>query len=163
MEDLEQALSTVITRLSAARELDEVMRIVRQSARRLTGADGVTFVLRDGDLCHYADEDAIRPLWKGKRFPISQCVSGWVMLNAQPVAIEDVYTDPRVLHSAYRPTFVRSLAMVPVRDVDPVAAIGAYWATPHAAGDDELRILKLLADTCAVSLARISYPTRAAY
>ena len=162
MEDLEQALATVINRLSAARELEEVMRIVRQSARRLTGAQGVTFVMRDGDLCHYADEDAIRPLWKGKRFPISQCVSGWVMLNAQPVAIEDVYADARVLHSAYRPTFVRSLAMVPVRDVDPVAAIGAYWATPHAATEEELRILKLLADTCAVSLARISYPVRAA-
>ena len=32
---------------------------------------------------------------------------------------------------AYRPTFVKSLVMTPVRLEDPVAAIGAYWATAH--------------------------------
>ena len=159
LDKLEETLATAIERLSRSRRLDEVMRIVRESSRQLTGADGVTFVLRDGDLCLYAEEDAIRPLWKGKRFPLSQCVSGWVMLNARPVAIEDVYADPRVLHSAYKPTFVKSLAMVPVRDVDPVAAIGAYWATRHAATDDELRILKVIADACAVALARVSFST----
>lgn len=31
----------------------------RRAARELTGAHGATFVLRDNDLCYYADEDAI--------------------------------------------------------------------------------------------------------
>ena len=43
---------------------------------KLVGADGATFVLRDGDCCYYVDEDAISPLWKGQRFPLEACISG---------------------------------------------------------------------------------------
>jgi GAF domain-containing protein len=82
-----ELLIDVIQELSLARTLDAVMQIVRTAARQLTGADGATFVLRDGDLCHYAEEDAIAPLWKGRRFPMAACISGWVMLNRQPVVI----------------------------------------------------------------------------
>jgi len=55
---------------SLARDLAAIQRIVRTTARELTGADGATFVLRDNGYCYYADEDAISPLWKGRRFPI---------------------------------------------------------------------------------------------
>ena len=36
-----------------------VTAVIRTAARQLTGADGPTFVLRDGNHCHYFDEDAI--------------------------------------------------------------------------------------------------------
>ena len=81
------ALIAVIQALSFSRELGQVTAIVREAARRLTRADGVTFVLREGELCSYVDEDAIAPLWKGRRFPIASCISGWVMLNRQPAEI----------------------------------------------------------------------------
>jgi hypothetical protein len=38
--------------LSGARELSVVTQSVRRAARDLTGADGATFVLREGDLVH---------------------------------------------------------------------------------------------------------------
>ena len=66
-------------------------------------------------------------MWKGQRFPISACISGWSMLHGQTVAIEDVFTDPRIPHDAYRRTFVKSLIMTPIMAPAPVAAIGAYW------------------------------------
>lgn len=69
MIDLTQALA-------AAHDMDTIMDIVRHGARDLTRADGATFVLREGDHCFYADEDAIQPLWKGSRFLMSDCVSG---------------------------------------------------------------------------------------
>jgi GAF domain-containing protein len=153
-EFTEDRLAEAIEQLSGARALEDVTRIVRLTARDLSGADGVTFVLRQGDHCYYADENAIRPLWKGRRFPVTSCISGWVMSHRQPVAIEDVFADPRIPHAAYRPTFVKSMAMVPVRDVDPIAAIGAYWAAPHLASEQELRILKILADASALALSR---------
>src|SRR5690348_847671 len=81
--------------LSHLRELRGVMEIVRRHARELMHADGVTFVLREGEQVYYADEDAIAPLWKGRRFPRETCVSGWVMDHKQSVAISDVYADPR--------------------------------------------------------------------
>ena len=84
------------------------------------------------------DEDAIEPLWKGQRFPLSACVSGWAMLHRERVVIEDIYADPRVPAAAYRPTFVKSLVMVPIRTLSPVGAIGNYWATHHRASDEQV-------------------------
>src|SRR5262245_39813147 len=83
-------LLAVVQRLSFAKSLDEVTGVIRTAARQLTGADGATFVLREGDYCYYADEDAIGPLWKGLRFPLDQCISGWVMKHGTPAASFDV-------------------------------------------------------------------------
>src|SRR3954452_13433582 len=105
-----QRLVDTVQALSLARSLPAVMAIVRRVARELTGADGATFVLREGDKCYYADENAIAPLWKGRRFPISACISGWSMLHREHVVIEDIYADGRIPADTYRPTFVKSLA-----------------------------------------------------
>lgn len=149
-------LAKVVQELSLARSLDSVMAIVRKAARQLTGADGATFILRDNGFCFYAEEDAISPLWKGKRFPMSTCISGWSMINKQAVVIEDVFKDDRIPHAAYRPTFVKSLAMVPIRTLDPIGAIGNYWATPHVSSAEELTLLQALADITAVTLENIN-------
>lgn len=146
--------------LSRARDVDAVTAVVREAARNLTGADGATFVLRDGDQCYYAEENAIAPLWKGKRFPMSICVSGWVMLNAQSIVIEDIYSDPRVPVEAYRPTFVKSLAMVPIRQSSPIGAIGNYWSSRHAPSAQDMAILQALADTTSVALENAELYTR---
>lgn len=138
----------------AAPDLRGVIRAVRASARELVGADGVTFVLREGDYCHYAEEDAVGPLWKGRRFPMETCISGWVMVHGESAVIPDIFQDPRIPVDAYRPTFVRSLAMVPVGGAALVAAIGAYWATPHTATDEQMRDLHALADAAATVLDR---------
>lgn len=145
-------LVQVVQELSHARDMRSVTRIVRTAARELTGADGATFVLMDGDKCHYVDEDAIAPLWKGQRFPMSACISGWVMLNKHPAVIEDIYQDPRIPHEAYRPTFVKSLAMVPIRQDHPIGAIGLYWAENYRPSEEELHIIQALANTTAVAI-----------
>jgi len=129
--------------------------VIRAAARRLTGADGAVFVVREGDSCYYADEDAIAPLWKGSRFPIGECISGWVMINGSPAIVPDIAADPRIPQDAYRPTFVKSLLMVPVRPPDAIAAIGFYWARPHEPTSDELAIATALADTAALALTNV--------
>ncbi|WP_333819403.1 sensor histidine kinase [Ohtaekwangia sp.] len=149
-------LVLVVQQLSLARDLDTVMKIVRTAARKLTGADGATFVLKDKDKCYYADEDAISPLWKGNRFPLTSCISGWAMLNKRPVAIEDIYQDNRIPHDAYRPTFVKSLAMVPIRTIEPIGAIGNYWANHHQTTEDEVKLLQSLADITAVTMENVN-------
>ena len=42
-------LVEVVLQLSTARDLGTVMDIVKHAARHLSGADGATFVLRDGE------------------------------------------------------------------------------------------------------------------
>jgi GAF domain-containing protein len=147
-----ERLVSVVQELSHARSLDEVMKIVRYAARDLTHADGATFVLRDNGYCYYAEENAIGPLWKGKRFPLETCISGWAMLNGRPAVIEDIYKDARIPHDAYRPTFVKSLVMVPIRRKNPIGAIGNYWARVRQPTEEEVAILQALADVTSVAL-----------
>ncbi len=148
-------LAEVLTRLREAADLAAVQEIVRTAARRLARADGATFVLRDVDYCFYADEDAISPLWKGPRFPLTNCISGWAMLHAQSVVIPDITQDDRIPLESYRPTFVKSLAMVPVGAEKPLAAIGAYWASRHTATEAEMIALETLAGAAGTAIERI--------
>jgi GAF domain-containing protein len=133
------------------------MTMAKKGARQLLKADGVTFVLRDEDRCFYADEDAISPLWKGERFPMSKCVSGWSMRHRESVVIEDIYLDDRVPHAAYRATFVRSLVMVPINDDHPVGAIGAYWALLRRPSQKYVENLQRIASAAAVAMMNFSY------
>jgi GAF domain-containing protein len=144
----------VLDRLDAAKDLAEVGFVVRSAARALTGAKGATFVLRDGEHCFYADEDAIAPLWKGQRFPMSACISGWAMMHAETAVVPDIEGDARIPLAAYRPTFVRSLAMAPV-GAPPMAAIGAYWSVPRTPLPKELMRLEALAAAAGEAIARI--------
>src|SRR5262249_5824828 len=55
----------------------------------------------------------------------------------------------------YRPTFVKSLAMVPIRSEDPIGAIGAYWADHHRASARELEVMQALGDSASMALANV--------
>ena len=128
-------------RLTRASNQTAVIETVRETARGIIKSDGITFILRDGDLCHYVEEDAIGPLWKGQKFPLESCISGWAMLNAQTAVISDVFEDPRIPYDAYLPTFVKSLIMTPVGDKH-VAAMGAYWKEKRNFTDMEVMTVK---------------------
>jgi GAF domain-containing protein len=147
-------MSETMDRLAGAATLEEVQRIVRTTARSSLAAHGATLVLLDGDLCYYADEDSMSPLWKGQRFPAVNCISGWAMLNRQTVAINDIRFDSRIPQEAYRPTFVRSLLMAPILRPAPLGAIGCYWAVPHAATPAEAATLESLAQAAGEALER---------
>jgi diguanylate cyclase (GGDEF)-like protein len=151
MERLLQAVQD----LSLARSQVDIQRLVSSSARALTGCDGATLVLRDDDRCFYAEENAIGPLWKGSRFPMTSCISGWAMLNRDAAVIPDIYRDSRIPHDLYRPTFVKSLVMVPIRRLDPIGAIGNYWAHERQPSEQEVRLLQALADSTSIAMENI--------
>ena len=138
--------------------LDRILNVVRGAARNLVQADGIAFVVRDGDGCVYVEEDAVGPLWKGQRFPLSTCVSGLVMNTGQPIVIPDIFADPRVPHAAYARTFVRSLAIVPV---GPNAALGAYWAQQgYTPTQDQIDMLGAIAESAALAMGSEIEPMR---
>lgn len=150
-------LVQLIQSLSFARSLESVLAVVRDGLCGLMAADGIAFILRDGDCCFYAEEDAIgAPLgWKGARMPSATCISGWCMSHRTAVAIEDVGDDHRLAPTldAYRASAVHSMAMVPVCNDDPVAAIGAYWRRRHLASPTEMAILGSAASAAALALS----------
>ncbi|RWX75809.1 HD domain-containing protein [Neorhizobium lilium] len=149
-------IEDLVLKMSMARDLDEIMTAVRQSARDLIGADGISFVLKDNDCCYYADEDAIGPLWKGQRFPIQSCLSGFAMLQGKVVVINDIFRDGRFPIDAYANTFVKSLVIVPVRQDDPVGAIGAYWSKLDGPSPESIERLERIANTAAVAMTNVA-------
>lgn len=148
-------LIQVVERLSHSRSMESISGIVAQAARHLSDADGATFVLRDHDKCYYADENAISPLWKGKRFPLQSCISGCCMMEGKVIAVPDIYKDPRIPHDAYRPTFVKSLCVVPIREEAPIGAIGIYWSKERVPTDEEIKLLSILANSSAIAIENL--------
>lgn len=153
--NLMEVLVRSVVDLSFAQTWVQLTSVVKTAARNLAHADGTTFVLNEGTMCYYVDEDAVSPLWKGKRFPKESCISGWAMSNKKQAVIPNIFVDERIPLSAYEQTFVKSLVMTPVRQDDPVAAIGTYWAHHHDVSEEQARCLQALADITAVAVQNI--------
>jgi GAF domain-containing protein len=152
--DTREVIDQVRARLRDAQRIEDIQQLVKVAARQVAGAHGATFVLLDNDMCYYADEDSMSPLWKGQRFPVSDCISGWSMIHRTAVVIGDVRRDERIPQDAYRPTFVRSLVMTPLLGPTPMGAIGVYWAHPGQPPPAVVEALTLLADLAVTALQR---------
>ena len=148
-------LIEAVQQLADARALEEIIDIVKRAARAIANADGAAFVLRDGDQCYYVDEDAIGPLWKGRRFPMEICISGWAMHHGQSAIISDITVDERIPQDAYRQTFVKSLAVVPIRTRQPIGAIGVYWQQQYEPAPQVVRSLQALADSASLAIEHV--------
>ena len=148
-------LVEAIEKLAGSGDMDDVVATLRTTARRLIGADGIAVILREEEQCWYVEEDAMGPLWKGHKFPLTSCISGWAMLHRETVVIEDIRRDDRIPQDLYRDTFVRSLLMVPVRSDDPIGAIGAYWSETYRASDAQVETLERLARATATAMENV--------
>ncbi len=149
-------LAEAIQNLSLAKSQEEIFALVSKAAQQITGAQGAAFVLRDVDeQCYYSDEASISPLWKGQRFPMKNCISGWAMLNKQVVVVPDIYQDDRIPIDAYISTYIKSLVIIPIRQEDPIAAIGVYWSQSHIATQEEIELLTALANCTATAMENI--------
>ena len=142
----------VVEGLARASGTDAILAIVRTSARRLIGSDGVALILADNDKCHYVEEDAIGPLWKGRKFKMTECISGWSMINQKTAVIPDISADERIPHDLYADTFVKSMVMTPIGVNNPRGALGAYWASTYQPTDYEIEIVQTLARATATAL-----------
>jgi signal transduction histidine kinase len=77
------------------------------------------------------------------------------MKHRQVVIVPDIAFDDRIPHEAYQSTFVKSLCMVPIREQDPIGAIGTYWSTQHIPSDEEIKLLQILANTSATAFENL--------
>lgn len=151
------SLTEATSAISRAHNLADVIAMIRASARTLIGCEGITIVRREGDLCHYVEEDAIGPLWKGQTFPEVACISGWSMINRQTVVVPDISVDDRIPHELYAETFVRAVAMSPIKKASPVGAIGAYWSRPYEPTQWEIETLDALAEAAATAIEHMEF------
>ena len=152
-------LAQAIGLLDSASGWDDASTILRDHARAIADADGITVVLRQGDEVFYAAEDAISPLWTGQRFPVERCISGLAIMAGEPILIPDIRNDPRVPLNAYLATFVASMAAFPI---GRTAALGAYWRNPGAVDLEAVGLMTRLAAAAALILVPNAPPARKA-
>ncbi|MHC2104151.1 GAF domain-containing protein [Methylobacterium sp. CM6246] len=157
----DHGLARATDRLAVARSIADVVSILRETARDIVGSDGIAVVLREGEFCFYAAEDAIEPLWCGRRFPLTSCISGWAMLNDQTAVVPDIEVDARLPAEAYRTTSMRSLVMVPIGSPEPSAALGAYWCASVIPDDATVCRIETLAQQAGAALVRLRAPSNA--
>lgn len=148
-------LIEAVQALSLARSLPELVDIVQQAARTGAGADGATFVLRDGDDCFHVAEAAVSPRWHGRRCPVGQCASGWAMSHGQAIVIADIDRDPRIPADLYRPDVVRTLVIAPIRTREALGAIGLYWSTRQRVSGATVRWWQALANATSAGLESV--------
>ncbi len=141
--------------LAGAHSVDEVVDVLRRTARAVVDADGIAVIIRDRDQCHYIAEDAIGPLWRGRRFQSADCISGAAMRSGETIAIADIRVDGRVPQDLYSSTFVRSLAIAPIGQPEPIAALGAYWSDVNAADAATIGRLEGLAKLATVAIQNV--------
>lgn len=131
--------------IRATKSVEELFKVSKLCARLVAQADGATIVLREDNKCFYADEDAIAPLWKGQRFNLEMCISGWAMIHGRQACISNILEDNRIPQEAYAKTFVKSLVMTPMAKKDSMGAIGVYWSDNKEIDDLERYDLEELA------------------
>jgi GAF domain-containing protein len=144
-------LNTAVAEMGRAKCVEDVVEALRATARSLIGWEGIAIIRREGDLCQYIEEDAIGPLWKGQKFPASACISGWAMIHRHTVVVSNVEKDDLIPFELYGDTFVKLVAMAPVRTEEPIGAIGAYWSRPYSPSEWEVDVLETLAGAAAIA------------
>lgn len=146
----------IVQELASCDAVQDVVRVITTSARRYVGADGATIVMRDGTRSRYLEEDAIGALWKGRDFPMDECISGWAMRHGTQVVVPDIREDPRIPQPVYEATFVRSLVMTPIECAgEVIGALGAYWSEPRTPTEQERMALDAIANSAALALVNV--------
>jgi len=152
----EMEIIQIVKLLASCDAVEDVVRVLASAVRSHVGADGVTVVMRDGDRSRYLEENAIGALWKGRDFPLEDCISGWAMQRNTQVVVPDIREDPRIPLPLYEATFVRSLVMTPIECAgEVVGALGAYWSQPCTPTAVECETLQAIASSAALALVNV--------
>lgn len=150
-----ETLINTIQELARVPKIAEIEALVTSAARRMTRAAGATLVMRADDTADYVAEDSLTPLLKDRRVPLDDDLAGWAIRTRAQVVIADLLADQRVDRETYANTFVKSVAIVPIRAHEPIGAVGVYWSIRHQASEAEMSLLHSLADATSVALENV--------
>lgn len=144
-----------ITRdLTASLDLQKVLRTVVDRALAITGADGVTVFERNdetGELSNYRVTAAVSERLGNMPPPRPEGLTMAVAQGGEAAFINDILKNTLYGGPAYAD--LRALASVPLIFEDQVVGVmNVLYAQPHDFDDEEMLLLKALADTAALAV-----------
>ena len=145
-----RSLQRVTAALLPKLTLGELLGIVRQEARHLTGAaGGSVFLLEDDAWLREASHDAeLDPL--AQRIPVAGTLTGQAVLSGKPMLVNDYAS--RVMETRTPSLKTESLLAVPLQAEGNVIGALNVANKPGGFTEDDVRILGLLADVAAIAI-----------
>ena len=133
--------------------LDEVLQLVADRARQITGADGIAIALAQADAIVCRGSSGSMAPDPGARVDPGSGFSGACLRGAQIIRCDDTERDPRVNVAATRSLGARSIVAVPIAGTHGVIGlIEAFSTEPFSFNDSDVRSLKLLAELILAAL-----------
>ena len=144
-----------ITRdLTASLDLQKVLRTVVDRALAITGAEGVTVFERNdetGELTNYRVTAAVSERLGNMPAPRPEGLTVAVAQGGEAAFINDVVKNTLYQGTAYAD--LRAIASVPlIFEGQVVGVMNVLYAQPHEFDDEEMQLLKALADTAALAV-----------
>lgn len=160
-----EAIVETLNRINAADPtLDQVLEMVLDRARELTGAGGAVVELADEDEMVYRAASGRAVNNVGMRLKIASSLSGLCVRQNKVLRCDDTETDDRVDKEACRRIHARSMLVAPLVHQEAVVGVLKVFADQaNAFDDDDVETLRMLASFIAASLARAAqFETNAA-
>ena len=168
--ETERSLREMAARIAELRDPDELLRRIVDDAIRLLGSDGAHMTRMSDDGTYLVPlvvagglDEATEAWLKNLKFPLMGGINGLAAGLAQPIWTEDYRTDDRIPHErgdnvAAKRLGLRGMASVPLRAPEGtiMGTLAVSYRVPHAFDDDELAVLKSLADHAAIAITNTS-------
>lgn len=149
-----ETLFAVQQAITSKLEMDEIMQLIADEARRLTGTDISAVYLLDRDelVISYVSGDVPHNIL-GYRLSIDDSIAGQVIHNREAILVPDTLADARVDRAAADQVQARSLLIVPlISDQKPIGTITVANRTPGTFRPDVESLLTKLATSVVINL-----------
>ncbi|MBS3753363.1 MAG: GAF domain-containing protein [Anaerolineales bacterium] len=149
-----EALFSVQQAITSRLELDEVLQMISDEARRLTNTDISAVYLLEGDELEIAYVSGDVPdSMLGYRLDMDESIAGEVIKNREAILVQDTWSDPRVDRAAADQAQARSLLIVPlVSSEKPMGTITVANRSPGGFNAEDKRLLTSLAANAVISV-----------
>ncbi len=165
--EAQRTLAAITARIAVIRQPQEILQLVVESARRLTGSDGahLTLMQPDGESLVPTVVAGGGSAWSEEwlsqlAFPINAGINGLAAGRGEIVHTEDYPLDPRIPHGAdddgvAERLQLRGMAAAPLRAPggEVIGTLAVSFSEPHPFDDDELALLQGLADQGAIAIS----------
>ena len=154
-EALTVALDTQRQIAGAKLEYAALLHLILGCMSRLTGAEGASLEVAEGDEMVYEAATGLAAEFVGLRLKVGQSLSGLSMTSGELVRADDIETDPRVDREACRRIGLRSMVLMPLRyDQLSFGVLKLMSSRIAAFGAAAEQTLRLMGEFLGVTIAR---------
>ncbi len=149
-----EALFSVQQAITSRLEMDQVLQMIADEARRLTKTDISAVYLLQGEelVISYVSGDVTDSI-RGYRLSLEDSIAGQVVMDRKAILVQDTWEDERVDRSASDQVQARSLLIAPlVSGEDTIGTITVANRTPGGFSLEDERLLTTLAANVVISL-----------